>query len=91
MATTAENRISKPLMYGWFRTGDIGTVDPVAGHLVIRGRSKEMIINEAALIAHKDAAGRLQVPQAGAQAGGTALQPARQDRPQRARPRALKL
>lgn len=29
---------------GWFRTGDIGTVDPVTGHLVIRGRTKEMII-----------------------------------------------
>jgi acyl-CoA synthetase (AMP-forming)/AMP-acid ligase II len=29
---------------GWFRTGDIGRVDPASGHLVIRGRSKEMII-----------------------------------------------
>src|ERR1700722_15276421 len=29
---------------GWFRTGDIGAVDPATGHLVIRGRSKEMII-----------------------------------------------
>ncbi|MGO8895781.1 MAG: class I adenylate-forming enzyme family protein [Streptosporangiaceae bacterium] len=29
---------------GWFRTGDIGAVDPVTGHLVIRGRTKEMII-----------------------------------------------
>ena len=29
---------------GWFRTGDIGAVDPAAGHLVIRGRTKEMII-----------------------------------------------
>lgn len=29
---------------GWFRTGDIGCVDPATGHLVIRGRSKEMII-----------------------------------------------
>jgi acyl-CoA synthetase (AMP-forming)/AMP-acid ligase II len=29
---------------GWFRTGDIGAVDPVSGHLVIRGRTKEMII-----------------------------------------------
>ena len=29
---------------GWFRTGDIGTVDPATGHLVIRGRTKEMII-----------------------------------------------
>ncbi len=29
---------------GWFRTGDIGAVDPVTGHLRIRGRSKEMII-----------------------------------------------
>jgi acyl-CoA synthetase (AMP-forming)/AMP-acid ligase II len=29
---------------GWFRTGDIGTVDPGHGHLVIRGRTKEMII-----------------------------------------------
>jgi len=30
---------------GWFRTGDIGAVDPAAGHLVIRGRTKEMIIS----------------------------------------------
>ena len=29
---------------GWFRTGDIGRVDPASGHLVIRGRIKEMII-----------------------------------------------
>jgi acyl-CoA synthetase (AMP-forming)/AMP-acid ligase II len=29
---------------GWFRTGDIGMVDPGTGHLEIRGRSKEMII-----------------------------------------------
>ncbi len=29
---------------GWFRTGDIGTVDPASGHLRIRGRIKEMII-----------------------------------------------
>ena len=29
---------------GWFRSGDIGVVDPATGHLVIRGRTKEMII-----------------------------------------------
>ncbi|MGD0605066.1 MAG: AMP-binding protein [Streptosporangiaceae bacterium] len=29
---------------GWFRTGDIGAVDPASGHLIIRGRIKEMII-----------------------------------------------
>jgi len=29
---------------GWFRTGDIGAVDPAPGHLRIRGRTKEMII-----------------------------------------------
>jgi acyl-CoA synthetase (AMP-forming)/AMP-acid ligase II len=29
---------------GWFRTGDIGAVDPPTGHLLIRGRTKEMII-----------------------------------------------
>jgi acyl-CoA synthetase (AMP-forming)/AMP-acid ligase II len=29
---------------GWFRTGDIGHVDPATGHLRIRGRTKEMII-----------------------------------------------
>ena len=29
---------------GWFRTGDIGAVEPATGHLVIRGRTKEMII-----------------------------------------------
>jgi acyl-CoA synthetase (AMP-forming)/AMP-acid ligase II len=30
---------------GWFRTGDIGAVDPATGHMVIRGRTKEMIIS----------------------------------------------
>jgi malonyl-CoA/methylmalonyl-CoA synthetase len=30
---------------GWFRTGDIGAVDPATGHLAIRGRTKEMIIS----------------------------------------------
>jgi acyl-CoA synthetase (AMP-forming)/AMP-acid ligase II len=29
---------------GWFRTGDIGRIDPSTGHLEIRGRIKEMII-----------------------------------------------
>jgi acyl-CoA synthetase (AMP-forming)/AMP-acid ligase II len=29
---------------GWFRTGDIGRVDPGTEHLVIRGRIKELII-----------------------------------------------
>jgi acyl-CoA synthetase (AMP-forming)/AMP-acid ligase II len=29
---------------GWFRTGDIGRLDSGTGHLVVRGRSKEMII-----------------------------------------------
>jgi acyl-CoA synthetase (AMP-forming)/AMP-acid ligase II len=29
---------------GWFRTGDIGQVDPGSEHLVIRGRIKELII-----------------------------------------------
>ena len=29
----------------WFRTGDVGAVDPASGHLVIRGRSKELIIS----------------------------------------------
>jgi acyl-CoA synthetase (AMP-forming)/AMP-acid ligase II len=29
---------------GWFRTGDVGRVDPVGGQLTIRGRTKEMII-----------------------------------------------
>jgi acyl-CoA synthetase (AMP-forming)/AMP-acid ligase II len=29
---------------GWFRTGDIGAVDPATGHLGIKGRTKEMII-----------------------------------------------
>ncbi len=29
---------------GWFRTGDIGPVDQASGHLVIRGRIKELII-----------------------------------------------
>ncbi|HJZ25484.1 MAG TPA: AMP-binding protein [Streptosporangiaceae bacterium] len=29
---------------GWFRTGDIGAVDPATGHLRIRGRTKEIII-----------------------------------------------
>ena len=29
---------------GWFCTGDIGAIDPASGHLIIRGRSKELII-----------------------------------------------
>src|SRR5262249_56583752 len=29
---------------GWSRTGDVGIVDPATGHLVIRGRIKELII-----------------------------------------------
>jgi malonyl-CoA/methylmalonyl-CoA synthetase len=29
---------------GWFRTGDVGAVDPATGHLRIRGRTREMII-----------------------------------------------
>ncbi|MGH3230053.1 MAG: class I adenylate-forming enzyme family protein [Streptosporangiaceae bacterium] len=29
---------------GWFRTGDIGAVDPATGHLRIKGRTKEIII-----------------------------------------------
>jgi acyl-CoA synthetase (AMP-forming)/AMP-acid ligase II len=30
---------------GWFRTGDVGAIDPTSGHLVIRARMKEMIIS----------------------------------------------
>ena len=30
---------------GWFHTGDVGAVDPASGQLVIRGRSKELIIS----------------------------------------------
>ena len=30
---------------GWFRTGDIGVVEEATGHLLIRGRSKELIIS----------------------------------------------
>jgi acyl-CoA synthetase (AMP-forming)/AMP-acid ligase II len=29
---------------GWFRTGDVGAIDPTTGHMVIRGRIKELII-----------------------------------------------
>ncbi|MGI8450725.1 MAG: AMP-binding protein [Streptosporangiaceae bacterium] len=30
---------------GWFRTGDIGAIDAGTGHLIIRGRTKELIIS----------------------------------------------
>jgi acyl-CoA synthetase (AMP-forming)/AMP-acid ligase II len=30
---------------GWFRTGDIGALDLTSGHMVIRGRIKELIIS----------------------------------------------
>ena len=30
---------------GWFRTGDVGAVEEASGHLVIRGRIKELIIS----------------------------------------------
>jgi acyl-CoA synthetase (AMP-forming)/AMP-acid ligase II len=42
---TAGNQAAAFTPDGWFRTGDIGTLDPATGHLVIRGRAKEMIIS----------------------------------------------
>ena len=42
---TAGNQAAAFTPDGWFRTGDIGTLDPATGHLVIRGRTKEMIIS----------------------------------------------
>ena len=42
---TASNQAAAFTPDGWFRTGDIGTLDPATGHLVIRGRTKEMIIS----------------------------------------------
>jgi malonyl-CoA/methylmalonyl-CoA synthetase len=31
-------------MHGWFRTGDMGVIDPDSGHLRLVGRTKELII-----------------------------------------------
>lgn len=39
------NGHSDALEHGWFRTGDIGRIDPVDGRVYITGRSKEMIIS----------------------------------------------
>lgn len=33
-----------PFVHGWFRTGDLGTIDTETGHLRIVGRTKEVII-----------------------------------------------
>jgi malonyl-CoA/methylmalonyl-CoA synthetase len=35
---------SPDFMHGWFRTGDMGVIDPDSGHLRLVGRTKELII-----------------------------------------------
>jgi malonyl-CoA/methylmalonyl-CoA synthetase len=41
-------------LHGWFRTGDIGTVDEESGHLRLVGRAKEMIITGGANVSPRE-------------------------------------
>ncbi|MEX0946892.1 MAG: AMP-binding protein, partial [Acidimicrobiia bacterium] len=41
-------------LHGWFRTGDVGTVDEESGHLRLVGRAKEMIITGGANVSPRE-------------------------------------
>lgn len=47
-----DNRLS--FLHGWFRTGDIGTIDVESGHLRLMGRAKEMIITGGANVSPRE-------------------------------------
>jgi acyl-CoA synthetase (AMP-forming)/AMP-acid ligase II len=58
---------------GWFRTGDIGAVEQASGHLVIRGRSKELIISGGLNVYPREVELALESHPAVAEAGVAAL------------------
>ncbi len=58
---------------GWFRTGDIGAVDPASGHLIIRGRIKELIITGGMNVYPREVELALETHPAVAEAGVAAL------------------
>jgi malonyl-CoA/methylmalonyl-CoA synthetase len=58
---------------GWFRTGDIGTIDPDNGYLTITGRSKELIITGGMNVYPREVELALEADQSVARAGVAGL------------------